>query len=99
MQSLTLTPGRRSAANAVGHVIFYYLVTAATKTFYRLREGFILIVFTNGIFIPLMFDVYIVFVFFRKGTLNLKPRSVVCPAPSSFVFVSCSNKFFFPSLF
>ena len=27
MTSLTLTPGSRSAAKAVGHVIFYWLVT------------------------------------------------------------------------
>ena len=35
-----------------------------------------------------MFNVYIVSicVFFRKGKLNLEPRSVVCPAPSSLVF-------------
>ena len=50
MTSLTLTPGSRCVANAVGHLIFYWLLIAATKTFYRLREGFILIVFTNGIF-------------------------------------------------
>ena len=37
MTSLTLTPGSRSAANAVGHVIFYLQATAATETFYRLR--------------------------------------------------------------
>ena len=30
--SLTLTSGSRFAANAAGHVIFYYLATAATDT-------------------------------------------------------------------
>ena len=51
---------------------------------------------------------YFVFVYARtkvalpsfKGTLNLEPRSDVCPAPSSLVFfvcVSCSNAcIFFP---
>ena len=39
----------------------------------------------------------LVFVYFFKGTLNFKPRSVVCPAPSSLVLVTCSNVFF-PSL-
>ena len=94
MTSLTLTPGSRSAANAVGHVIFYYRATAATKTFYRLREGFILIVFANRIFILLIMFTKLVLCIFRKGTLNLEPRSVVCPIPSSLVSVSCSNVFF-----
>ena len=35
----------------------------------------------------------------NKGTLNLEPRSVMCPAPSSFIFVSCSNVFFSPIRF
>ena len=33
-----LTPGSRSAANAVLHVIFYSLATVASETFYGLRE-------------------------------------------------------------
>ena len=34
-----------------------------------------------------------------SGVVNLEPRSVVCPAPSSLVLVTCSNVFFFLVLF
>ena len=30
----------------------------------------------------------------QRRAINLEPHSVVCPAPSSLVFVSCSNVFF-----
>ena len=40
----------------------------------------------------LMFTWYLCI--FLKGTLNLEPRSVVCPAPSALILVTCSNVFF-----
>ena len=40
----------------------------------------------------LMFTWYLCI--FLKGALNLEPRSVVCPATSSLVLVTCSNVFF-----
>ena len=52
----------------------------------------------------MMFNVYIVSiicVFSVRAHLiyYLKPHSVVCPAPSSLIFVSCSNVFFLPLVF
>ena len=99
--SLTLTPGSRSAANAVGQVIFYQLVTAAAKPFYRLQEGFILIVFANRIFILfIMFNVSIVSicVFSVKEHL-IWSLALLCVPHLRLSFLCLVQMHFFPSLF
>ena len=89
-----LTPGSRSAANAVLHVIFYSLTTVAIETFYAgvIRSyHFWKQDFYTSYNVLNVYIVSICVFFLRAHFNNLEPHSFVCSAPLSLV----SNVFFF----